>query len=198
MILHNLLGGEEHSLYQKLQVSNGKRHYDFLNSVITTCLELKRDYLSMGVIKALNFHAISCLHVSAGEFRPCEVRVGMDEDTYWPPEHYLVPDRMEEMVNTINRRWDTFDPIVLAAYTLWQLNSIHPFINGNGRTARATCYFVLCLRLKRLLPGRLILPELITNNRKEYIEALKLADQKNLTPLHQYLVRLVNEQIGNA
>ncbi|MEX1365172.1 MAG: Fic family protein [Nannocystaceae bacterium] len=26
-------------------------------------------------------------------------------------------------------------------YTLWRLNWIHPFVEGNGRTARAACYY---------------------------------------------------------
>jgi hypothetical protein len=32
-------------------------------------------------------------------------------------------------------------PTELAAYGLWRLNWIHPFVEGNGRTARAVCYF---------------------------------------------------------
>ena len=36
-------------------------------------LELGQPMLSIEVIKALNYHAISCLHVSSGEFRPCPV-----------------------------------------------------------------------------------------------------------------------------
>lgn len=197
MILHELLGGEGHDVYQELQISNGARQYDFLRSAITASLSLGRDFLSMSVIKALNFHAITCLHVNAGEFRPCSVRVGEGQEEYRPPEHYLVQERMEEFVNVINRRWDS-DPVALAAHTLWQLNLIHPFINGNGRTARATCYYVLCLRFKQLLPGKSTLPELITRNRPEYVAALKAADAGNFSVLHAFLARLVDEQMASA
>jgi Fic family protein len=54
---------------------------------------------------------------------------------------------------------------------------IHPFIEGNGRTARAICYYLLCARIGRLLPGKIIVPERIRDNRAPYIAALRKADQ---------------------
>lgn len=198
MILHELVGTEAHPIYQELQISNGARQYDFLRSAIGASLALGRDFLSTSVIKALNFHAITCLHVSAGEFRPCLVKVGEDPTAYYPPEHYLVQARMDEFVNVVNRRWDSVDEVTLAAYVLWQLNLIHPFINGNGRTARACCHYVLCLRFKSWLPGKSILPELITHNRPEYVAALKVADAGDLSALHALLSRLLEEQLKSA
>ena len=50
--------------------------------------------------------------------------------------HYRVPGLMDDMVNTVNRDWGESHPIRLSAYVLWRLNWIHPFVNGNGRTAR--------------------------------------------------------------
>ena len=92
----------------------------------------------------INYHAIACLHTNAGEYRPCSVKVG----GYAPPEHYRVNTLMDDFVNVVNHRWDKADPIWLTAYVLWRLNNIHPFINGNGRTARAACYFVLCVKVE--------------------------------------------------
>lgn len=60
---------------------------------------------------------------------------------------------MNEMINDLNRHWDSAPPIVLEAYALWRLNWIHPFINGNGRTARALCYYVICLRMGGFPPA---------------------------------------------
>jgi Fic/DOC family len=199
MILHELLGTEDHPIYQELQISNGARQYDFLRSATAASLALERDFLSRSVIEALNFHAIGCLHVNAGEYRPCAVRVGNGPDAYHPPEHYQVSARMEAFIDEVNRNWDRFDEVGLASYVLWQLNRIHPFINGNGRTARATCYFALCLKFKQWLPGKTILPELITHNRPEYVVALKDADKTgSLGSLHNLLSRLLAEQIASA
>lgn len=195
MNLHELLGTENHPAYQELEISNGLRQYDFLRSAVTASLTVGRDFLSSAVLKSLNFHAITCLHVAAGEYRPCQVVVG----AYTPPPHYLVQALMDDFVNTVNRKWNEIDPVVLAAWVLWQLNLIHPFINGNGRTARAACYFVLCLKLGGLLPGKTLLPELLKINRPRYVAALKVADQTgDITQLHQLLSELLAEQIASA
>lgn len=195
MILYELLRSEAHPVYQELQVSNGGRQYDFLQSLVKAGLAVHKDHLSLEVVKALNFHAITCLHVSSGSFRPCTVSVG----DYQPPQPYQVTALMEDFVNSVNRHWESTDPVALAAYVLWQLNWIHPFINGNGRTARAACYLVLCLKLKSWLPGTTILPELIRISRDEYVAALKVADQTgDLGQLHALLAKLLSEQIASA
>lgn len=110
---------------------------------------------------------------------------------------------MDDFVNDVNRNWEAVDPVVMCAYVLWKLNHIHPFINGNGRTARAACYFVLCLRSGAWLPGTTILPELIRQNRDEYIKALKSADAAlaggnvDISELHQFITRLLNIQLAD-
>ena len=77
---------------------------------------------------------------------------------------------MDDFVNTANREWEKADPLTLGAHVLWRLNHIHPFINGNERTARAASYFVICLKLSGWLPGTTILPELLRQNRIEYLQ----------------------------
>lgn len=197
MILFELTGNENDPVYQALAVSNGNRQYDFLHSIVETATAIGRPFLSEHVIKALNFQAITCLHTNAGEYRPCPVVVGVHK----PPEHYRVDALMEDFVNMVNRSWSESDPVGLACYVLWRLNYIHPFINGNGRTARAACYFVLCLHIGQLLPGKTILPELIKRERPRYVDALKEADQSvaagnlDLSKLHALLSDLIYEQI---
>ncbi|MBC6442565.1 MAG: Fic family protein [Rhodobacteraceae bacterium] len=132
MIVHDLAGGEDHPAYQKLAKANLLRQYDFLRSVVEVSLKLDRPFLSQTVLKALNFHAIACLHSSAGMYRPCRVRVGEKDDF---PEPWQIPDQMDDFVNMVNRHWAEWDDFALAAFVLWRLNRIHPFINGNGRTA---------------------------------------------------------------
>ena len=64
--------------------------------------------------------------------------------------------------------------MTLGAYALWRLNWIHPFINGNGRTARALCHYIICLKLEGFPPkGQKPGPILIRENRAEYIAALE-------------------------
>jgi Fic family protein len=111
---------------------------------------------------------------------------------------------MDDFVNDVNRNWTNLDPVVLATFVLWKLNHIHPFINGNGRTARAACYFVLCLASGGPIAGAPILPELLKRDRPEYVDALKAADASlvagnlELGPLHALVARLLNEQIQSG
>ncbi len=201
MILSELVkGNEDHPAYRALEVANGGRHYDFLQSVVETSVTVGKPFLSQTVIKAINYHAIACLHSYAGEYRPCAVTVG-DHD---PPDHYRVNALMDDFVNEVNRYWNDLDEVSLAAYVLWRLNWIHPFINGNGRTARAACYFVLCVKLGGWLPGTVILPELLRRpeNRDRYVQALRHADSTEwngdmhdfLSPMTLLLFELLQEQ----
>jgi fido (protein-threonine AMPylation protein) len=201
VIVFELTGREDNPVYQQLQVSNGNRQYDFLFSIVQASLAMGRPLLSQHIIKAFNFQAITCLHINAGEYRPCPVQVG----SHQPPEFYRVPALMDDFVNLVNRNWDQTDPVVLATYVLWRLNNIHPFINGNGRTARAACYYALCLKAGGLLQGQTILPELIRQNRQEHVDALQHAHntfaatgQPDLAPLHAIVTRLIDEQIASA
>ena len=201
MILFEILNSEEHPAYQALEIANGTRHYDFLRSIVAASLATQRPFLSEYLIKALNFQAIACLHTNAGDYRPCPVTVG----GYTPPEHYRVPALMDDFVNDVNRNWDRIDPVALATYVLWRLNFIHPFINGNGRTARAASYFVLCVKSEGWLGGEVILPELLRAkaNHDEYVAALRAADASlstklDLSQLHELIQRLLNEQLITA
>lgn len=200
MILFELVGNEKHPVYQDMEISNGARQYDFLRSIVQAAIDVGRPFLSSQVVKSLNYHAIACLHTNAGEYRPCQVVVG----DHTPPAHFRVDALMDDFINQVNRNWESTDPVVLSAYVLWRMNYIHPFINGNGRSARAACYFVLCVTNGGWLPGKTILPELIKRERAAYVNALTKVDESfhagnfSLEPLHQLLVQLISEQIGSV
>ena len=104
---------------------------------------------------------------------------------------------MDDFVNQVNRQWQSSDAILLSSYVLWRLNHIHPFINGNGRTARAACYFVLCVKSGGWLGGKGTLPTLLHQNREDYIEALKSADRGNMDILPSLVLRLLQEQMAS-
>ncbi|WP_448043881.1 hypothetical protein [Bradyrhizobium liaoningense] len=59
------------------------------------------------------------------------------------------PDLMDRFISFIHENWCVLQLTQLAAYDLWRMLWIYPFIEGNG-----TCY-LLCARIGRLLPGKL-------------------------------------------
>lgn len=206
MILFDQSNSEAHPAYQALAISNGERQFSFLQSIIEAALATNQTFLSRGILAALNFHAIACLHTNAGEYRPCEVNVldGTGAVTFRGVERFKVETQMEQLINITNNAWHHFDPISLAALVLWRLCAIHPFINGNGRTARAACYYVVCVRMGGLLPGKVFLPALLKQS-PEYVPALQAADDSartmgrvDLSVLHGLITRLLAEQMASA
>lgn len=206
MILFELCGQtEDHPIYRGMAVANGGRHYSFLESAVEAALQIPGgDFLSQTLLKAVNYHAIACLHPYAGEYRPCRVTVGGREC----PQHHRVSSMMDDFVDRINRLWESFRATELAAAVIWRLNYIHPFINGNGRTARAAGHFVLCMKAGEWLPGRTIIPELIRRpeNYAAYLDALRhahdIVDNKKdregfLDPMTELLDRLLEEQLSD-
>ena len=94
-----------------------------------------------------------------------------------PPPATDVPRYVDEMCDYVNDNWDTKSPLHLAAYVMWRLNWIHPFVDGNGRTTRAVSYYVLCSKLNFYFPGVTTIPEFISGDKQPYYKALEEADK---------------------
>ncbi len=77
---------------------------------------------------------------NAGCYRKVQVRIG--GSSHIPPDAWHVPVQMEELF-----RWyrsnAQLHPVVLAAEMHEKLVSIHPFIDGNGRTSRLLMNLIL-------------------------------------------------------
>lgn len=62
---------------------------------------------------------------------------------YIPPEYCDIPDLLDELVEYVNTTDD--HPLLVAAVVHYQLVTIHPFEDGNGRTARLLSGYILDL-----------------------------------------------------
>ncbi len=62
---------------------------------------------------------------------------------YIPPEYTDIPVLLDELVNYVNTTDD--HPLIVAAVVHYQLVTIHPFEDGNGRTARLLSGYVMDL-----------------------------------------------------
>lgn len=60
---------------------------------------------------------------------------------YIPPEHSDVPALLDELVSYVNKSDD--HPLIKAGVVHYQLVTIHPFEDGNGRTARLMSGYIL-------------------------------------------------------
>jgi len=191
---------QDPDLYAQVQERNLLRQYDLL----TNCIELglKQGHTSFDkyVIWALNHVAVANISQFGGRFREEPVYIGK----HLPPHYKEVPELMDRLISTLHENWFEWQPTEVAAYGLWRLLWIHPFIEGNGRTARAVCYYLLCAKAGGLLPGNKIVPERIRENRKPYYEALQMADRAwhegnvDCSVLEAYLAGLLRDQLMDA
>ena len=62
---------------------------------------------------------------------------------YIPPEYCDIPELLDELVEYVNTTDD--HPLIIAAVVHYQLVTIHPFEDGNGRTARLLSGYILDL-----------------------------------------------------
>ncbi|MBR2407511.1 MAG: Fic family protein [Lachnospiraceae bacterium] len=60
---------------------------------------------------------------------------------YIPPEYCDIPGLLDELVEYVNTTDD--HPLIIAAVVHYQLVTIHPFEDGNGRTARLMSGYIL-------------------------------------------------------
>ena len=192
-----VLEEQDADLYSLMQGRNLARQSDLLADLVAIGIRQGPSSLDKYVLSALNHVAVATISQFGGRFREEPIYVG----NHVPPHFDRVPDLMDRFISFIHENWFNVSPTQLAAYGLWRLNWIHPFIEGNGRTARAVCYFLLCARLGALLPGRRIVPERIRANRQPYYAALRHSDAAwargnlDLSAMDEYLAGLLERQL---
>jgi len=105
-------------------------------------------------------------HDKAGKYRDKKVIITGTE--FIPPSPQKVPDLMKKFVDDIPEMKSKYHPVEFAALLHLNLVTIHPFSDGNGRTAR------LLMNLALLQAGYVvtIIPPVVRN---DYIYALKRA-----------------------
>ena len=77
---------------------------------------------------------------NAGRYRQVQVRIS--GSTHIPPDVWQVPIKMEELFSWYHEHLN-MHPVLLAAEMHERLVSIHPFIDGNGRTSRLLMNLIL-------------------------------------------------------
>jgi Fic family protein len=78
---------------------------------------------------------------NAGKYRTVPVRIS--GSTHLPPEPFLIEKMMEDYFLFYETQKSNLHPVILAAEMHERLVSIHPFIDGNGRTSRLVMNLIL-------------------------------------------------------
>lgn len=151
------IGGK--SMKEHLEVINHKDAILYLEELVA-----KNEDLSEWDIK--NIHQLVLKTINddqAGAYRTENVIISGAK--HRPPKHYLIKEQMENLIRQYNERLSDLHPIEKAALLHGEFVKIHPFVDGNGRTARLLLNFEL---LKNGYPPVIIKKEM----RLEYYDAL--------------------------
>lgn len=118
-----------------------------------------------------------------GTFRNRQVVVGnrlTGEIVFIPPKTEHVPALVDDFIEWFNSEAkNEINPVIEAGITHYEIVRIHPFIDGNGRTARIMATLVLFKRdfdVKRYFA----LDDYYDHDRRSYYTALKNVDQNIL------------------
>ena len=123
---------------------------------------------------------------NAGQYRTVPVRIGGAR--HQPPESWDLPYLMADWAEWLNSTALSLHPISRAALAHHRLAAIHPFIDGNGRTARLVMNLLL---LRDGFPPTIILSE----NRGQYYRVLAQADAGNEPPIVNFVGRAVERSL---
>lgn len=123
---------------------------------------------------------------NAGKYRKLNVLI--TGSTFKPPAHAEVPGLMKKFIAAMPAMRKKYHPVELAARIHKELVTIHPFVDGNGRTAR------LLMNLALVQAGYVItiIPPVL---RSDYINAIKKSQivPKDDTPFINFISSMVYE-----
>ena len=163
----------------KKELLNYKKAMDFISKYLG-----KDDPLSEGVIRELHKILVKDVrgeNADPGSYRRIQnyvVNSRTREVIYTPPASLEVPYLMREFTEWINKAED-ISPILVAGIVQFQFVHIHPFIDGNGRTARLLSTLILYKTgydFKRLFT----ISEYYDKDRPSYYQAIQSVRNNNM------------------
>lgn len=170
------IGGK--TMREHLEAINHKEAIEFLEELVQYNNELSE-------IDIKNIHAIVLKGIdneNAGRYRIENVIIS--GASHIPPDAIIVPESMEKLIYRYDEWKEKYHPIIVAALLHAEFVKIHPFIDGNGRTARLLMNFEV---MKNGYP-----PIIIKNEeRHKYYDAL---DVGALTGDYTDFVKMVTKQ----
>jgi Fic family protein len=125
------------SLREHLEAINHKDAIEYMKELVSLRHELnEREVLSIH-----NLILRGIYPEEAGRYRKVQVMIKGSGHT--PPQPIVVPEQMEEYFSWYYEHQRKLHPVALAAEMHERLVTIHPFIDGNGRTARLVMNLIL-------------------------------------------------------
>ena len=125
------------SMREHLEVINHQEAISYIKHL----MEKKTSLNEREVLSIHNLILRGILPEDAGRYR--RVQVMIKGSSHMPPQPFLVAKQMEDYFIWYEINKNKFHPVVLAAEMHERLVTIHPFIDGNGRSSRLVMNLIL-------------------------------------------------------
>ncbi|MBF6633628.1 MAG: Fic family protein [Planococcus sp. (in: Bacteria)] len=128
---------------------------------------------------------------NAGTYRSINVRISGSQ--HEPPHFLQVPNEMKDLFAWYDQEKNRLHPVELAALFHFKFVYIHPFADGNGRTARLLMNLIL---MSHGFPPAIVKAE--NEQRLTYYETLEMASIRNdVQPFITLITGCVEESLTN-
>ncbi|MBI4116534.1 Fic family protein [Candidatus Pacearchaeota archaeon] len=171
------------SLREINEVVNHKTAFDY---ILKTKKDISKEFIFKLHELVINNTLKDELKSQIGKYRTLQVYIrGVD---WLPPKPEEVPKEMGSLLSWYAKNKKNINPLVLSAYFHSAFETIHPFVDGNGRVGRLLMNFIL---------HRNKLPMINIPNRKKHIYYLALESSQtkgDLRPFVKFLFDLLKEE----
>jgi Fic family protein len=184
LVVEKGLTVEGKRLDELLEATNHAHALDYIRGLATG---KPQDFTKLDL---LNIHRLILESIddeNAGRYRRVGVRITGSLTT--PPEPVIVPELMEKFINQVHDPKAYDHPAQFVAAMHHRLVVIHPFIDGNGRTARLLMNLLL---MQAGYPPAIIRPE----DRRAYIDAIEAGERTGrLDSFYDFIARAIERSL---
>lgn len=161
------------------EASGNAEAFDYMMGLAGGHLFSEMDMLK---IHEIFYHRID--HKVAGKYRNIKVYISGTDVVLPSPQH--VPDLSKDFIKQITAKSKTLHPIELASFVHNHFVTIHPFTDGNGRTARLLMNLILIQNGYAIA----IIPPIY---RLEYLQLCRKGNDGDHTPFTHFLSSMLYE-----
>lgn len=179
MVLRGLTVDQK-SLKEHLEVIGHKEAFDYVKQLVS-----ENKQINEKVIKDIHYLVLANKREDRGVYRRVPVRIM--GATHEPPQPYLIASKMEELLKKYKNSNE--DIVTKLARFHIEFESIHPFIDGNGRTGR------LLVNLELMKAGYPPIDIKFTDRLKYYEAFDEYHAKHNVSTMANMFARYLNQRL---